>query len=156
MALMDSNGPLDKYNLVCGTVISLTWCLAVGVEISAAEDLLRNLYSMFGILDAGGHLEIVTGGHVGTALAAFALPVLGTYIPALLLGKEDAGSRRVRHEVGFWVYLGFIFFGVKFIALGDPFGTSTSNLFFLSNNAFMTYLHYQWIGNDIRSKFKVN
>lgn len=153
MALLDSNGPLDKWSAFVALSFTTIWSLALVVEISAAEDLLRNFYTVFGLFDCGGTLSFAKG-HSAAAGGAYAFPVFGLCIP-FFLGTEAPVSRHARHMFGFWVWAGWTLYNLKYWMSDDPFGKSPANNFWLIHNTLMVGLHYQWVGKDVLHKFKL-
>lgn len=122
-------------------------------NIPVAESMLFNFYTMFGIFDKGGDITFDKS-HVAAASGAYCLPVLGMVLP-MVLGTEGTVHRHSRQVVTFWVWLGWLFYNIRFLLFdtGDSFSGSPANYFWLINNSFMVYCHYQWVGKDILGKF---
>ena len=151
--LLDNDGPLDKVFGLVAFVFTTAWFLAFGLGVSVGEDVVRNFYTLGGVVDTGGDVAF-DHVHSAVASAAFALPVIGMLLPGLL-GTETRESRQARQTLGFWVWLGWTIYHVKFLMSNDPYGGTTSNYIWLVNNGASAYLHYRWVGRDVRAKLKL-
>ena len=155
MAFLDSSGPLDKIGAIGALGVTTLWILGVVLSIPPAQNLVQAVYTIFGTFDAGGKISFEKG-HATVISGAYALPLYGIYLP-MILGTENAVGRHHRHVYAFWLWLGWLLYNVKFLVEGlDSYGRSPANYFWIAHHCFYVYLHYRWVGNDIRAKLKLS
>ena len=158
MAFLDSDGPLDKVGIIITLAFAANWYLAFFWGVAAARDFLPNWYNLFGLVDAGGDDVSFGSGHGVIGGATWVLPVFGLYLPAVL-GTENSVGRHHRQFFGFWGWTSWTLFHFKFAFLNsdnDPFGGTPANYFWLANNLFFTWVHFKWVGSDLKHKFKLD
>jgi len=155
--LLASDGPLDKLSAGIAIAFTATWYFAHGVGLPVAEDALRQIwYTVFGLLDAGGPVVFSSSNkHTAAVGAAYAFPVFGMCLP-VFLGTENSVGRHYRQYYTFWAWLGWTLYHLDFLVRNqEAYARSPSNWFWFCNNAFMVYVHYLWVGGDIRHKLKL-
>ena len=166
-SLWEPNGFLDKMVIVFVLLFTTAWTLGVVLNVSEfSEDIIRQIFSMFGMLDTGSKLYFAKVGLVTGASGAYSMPVFGMYLP-WIMGKEDEAMRKCRHLYGFWLCLGWFVCHFKYLIMSiiagdsgsdddvEPYGGSPANYYWVISNAFMIYVHFRWVGKDVIAKLKL-
>ena len=155
MALLSSDGPLDTVSAVVCLFFSAAWFLAYGLGLGAVSDKMPTFLTMFGIIPGNPHMG--GGGLAAVGGGAFALSEVVSILP-FFLGTEGSigGGRQQRQTNELVVWFGFLLCHGKWAMDGNAGGLkSTFNMVWIVANAFMTYLHWTWVGGHVKSKLKL-
>lgn len=156
MALLDSDGPLDLVFALFAFQYTLCWHIAFGWQVPAAQTILKQLITFFGLLPHAG-LDLSTADDAWNMCGAtMTLPLAMLFLPRFL-GTENAVGRHHRQMVTFWLWFGYLIYHSRLYVLpgNNAFGGTTCNAFWILVNAVGTGLHYKWVGGDIQTKLKL-